>query len=155
MESPAGLSTGESCSDSRFGSVPRAIAWTASTLCSSGLVKRVEAPASLPRGLEAEPFDQPLAIEANAEVAQRRLQFFEGLAAPQPEELFFEGAEEASYAAIGLGRADTGVRRLHAEKAEFLLEVAAHGMRAVAVGDAQAGGGVRPESTDVFANGLA
>lgn len=113
MESPAGLSTGESCAASRFGSVPRTIAWTASTLCSSGPVKRVEAPASLPRGLEAEPFDQPLAVVANSEVAQRRLQFFE---------------------VSGSGRSWNTSRGR---------------------GDAQAGGGVRPESTEVFANGLA
>lgn len=55
---------------------------------------RKDALPSLPRGLEADPFDQPLAVVAVAEVTQPELELFEVLEGPHSEKLLLEGAEE-------------------------------------------------------------
>jgi hypothetical protein len=83
----------------------------------------------LPDGVgrpETVPLDQPSGVVCVAEVEQRLPQFLDGIEAPHPQEIFFQGADEALGAAIALGRADEGGRALDAEEAQFLPEVVGH-----------------------------
>jgi|GEM_PF-2761506 hypothetical protein len=62
----------------------------------------------LPRGLEMEPFDQPLFVVALAEFFERFGQFFQSFEVPYPQELFLESAEEAFDAGVAFGFANEG-----------------------------------------------
>jgi hypothetical protein len=54
-------------------------------LSSCGSFEGKQGLVSLPRGLEAEPFDQPLFVVALAEFFERFGQFFQGFEVPHPE----------------------------------------------------------------------
>jgi len=116
---------------------------------------RKEALASLPRGLETEHLDQPLAVVAILEIPQGHLQLLKVPEVPHSEQLLFEGTEKALDAAVALQLAEKGRKRLHAEESQLLLRVAAHGRRAVVVANAQPGGHLGPEASEVLAEPLA
>ena len=69
--------------------------------------------------------DEPLGVVAVLEGEECQAQGFDGVEALDPEELFFEGADEAFGAAVALGLADEGGRAPEAEEADLGLEVVA------------------------------
>ncbi len=77
-------------------------------LSSCGSLEGKQGLVSLPRGLEVEPFDQPLFVVALAEFFERFGEFFQGFEVPHPEKLLFEGAEEAFDATVAFRLADEG-----------------------------------------------
>ena len=76
-------------------------------------------------------------VVAITEVVQGSAEFIEITETADPQELLFQGAEEALDAAVALGLADEGRGRLDAEEANFVLEVIAHVNAAVVVAQAQ------------------
>jgi hypothetical protein len=65
---------------------------------------------SLPRGLETEPFQQPVVVVPLAEFLKRRGQFVQRREVSHPKQLFLEGAEESLDAAVAFRLPDTGDR---------------------------------------------
>jgi hypothetical protein len=77
-------------------------------LSSCGSLEGKQGVVSLPRGLEAEPFDQPLVVVALAKFFERFGQLLQRFEVPHPEKLLLEGAEEAFDAAVAFRLADEG-----------------------------------------------
>src|SRR5690349_24585027 len=63
---------------------------------------------------------------------------------PAPHDLLLEGADEALRHTVGLGLADEGKARRHAEEGDLVLDVVGHKGAAVVVAEQKAAGGVGP-----------
>jgi hypothetical protein len=69
--------------------------------------------------------DEPLLVVAILEGEERQAQGFDGIEALDPEELFFERADEPFGAPVALGLADEGGTAGDPEEAQLGLEEAA------------------------------
>src|SRR5215207_8198746 len=99
--------------------------------------------------------DEPLAVVAVLEGEERLAQGFDGVEPLDPEELFFERADEALGAPVALGLADEGRAARDAQEAQLGLEVVAHELAAVVMPDGQAGRHVGLIAREVPADALA
>src|SRR5881398_3912313 len=88
---------------------------------------------------------QPVLVIARDEGPDRGANLLLGIAEdPAPHDLLLEGADEPLRYAIGLGPADEGKARPHAEEGDLVLEVIGHKGAAVVVAEQKAAGGVGP-----------
>ena len=79
--------------------------------------------ADLVRGAVAVPGDEPGGVVVGDEVLQPAPQVFDGVEGVHPEEVLFEGADEAFRDAVALRLADEGGRALEAKEGDLVLEV--------------------------------
>src|SRR5215210_7292223 len=99
--------------------------------------------------------DEPLTIVAILESEERLTQGFDGLELLDPEELLFEGADEALGAPVALRLADEGRAARDPQEAQLGLEVVAHELATVVVAERQTGGDALAVPVEVLADTLA
>src|SRR4051795_6802475 len=92
------------------------------------------------------PLDEPSRVVDLAERDQGVAELLDGVEAPHPEQVLFQGTDEALGTAVALRRSHEGGRTLDAEKGEFLLEGVGDVLAAVVVADGQ-GPGRAPSAT--------
>jgi hypothetical protein len=105
---------------------------------------------SLPRGLEAEPFQQPVDVVPLAEFLKRSGQLLQRDEVPHPKQLFLEDAEESLDAAVAFRLPDKGGTRSDAEKGDLILEAVAHELRAVIMPGSDAAGHAFGEAAELL-----
>src|SRR4051795_13150032 len=88
---------------------------------------RTESPWPHGRGcLEPVPFDEPGRVVALPKDEQRLTEFLDGVEGAHPEQVLFQGPDEALGAAVPLGSPHEGRRALDAQEGKFLLESIGH-----------------------------
>src|SRR3954453_14968555 len=87
---------------------------------------------------------QPVLVIARDEGPDRGANLLGIAEDPAQHDLLLEGADEALRHTIGLGLADEGKARRHAEEGDLVLEVVGHKGAAVVVAQQKAAGGVGP-----------
>src|SRR3954447_20463164 len=87
---------------------------------------------------------QPVLVIARNEGPDRNANLLGIAENPAPHDLLLEGADEALRHTVGLGLADEGKARRHAEEGDLVLEVVGHKGAAVVVAEQKATGGVGP-----------
>src|SRR4051794_2916512 len=104
---------------------------------------------------EAVPFDEPGRVVDLPKLDQRVAELPDGVEGPHPEQVLFQGTDEALGAAVALRRPHESGRTLDAKEGEFLLEVIRHVLAAVVVADGQTAGHVLRECCEVTRDTLA
>ena len=87
---------------------------------------------------------QPVLVIARDEGPDRAANLLGIAEDPAPHDLLLEGADEPLRHTIGLGLADEGKARRHAEEGDLVLDVVGHKGAAVVVAEQKAAGGVGP-----------
>src|SRR5215210_6875442 len=87
---------------------------------------------------------QPVLVIARDEGPDRGANLLGIAEDPAPHDLLLEGADEPLRHTVGLGLADEGKARRHAEEGNLVLEVVGHKGAAVVVAQQKAAGGVGP-----------
>src|SRR3954451_11140445 len=94
----------------------------------------------LPHGggcLEPVPFDEPGCVVGLAEGQQRLPKLLDGVEGAHPQEVLFQGPDEALGTAIALGGPNEGGRTLDTQEGEFLLEGVGHVLAPVIMPDGE------------------
>src|SRR4051794_9085499 len=81
---------------------------------------------------EAVPLDEPGRVVDLPKLDQRVAELLDGVEGPHPEQVLFQGTNEALGAAVALRRPHESGRTLDAKEGEFLLEVIGHVLASVA-----------------------
>src|SRR5215208_6589232 len=103
----------------------------------------------------AVPLDEPLAVVAVFDGQERDAQGLDGVETFDPEELFFEGADEPLGAAVALRLTDERRARRDAQEAQLGLEVVAQELAAVVVAERQPARHLGSVGREVLADALA
>src|ERR1700745_2847640 len=85
------------------------------------------------RGTIAVPSDEPSFVVASGELDECGSQLFDGVEGSYPQQVLFQGSDEALRDAVALGLSHEGGRSFDSQALDFVLEIARHVVGAMIV----------------------